>query len=213
MDVAVAAEKSCERGAMPVCKTHCEFLFKSRRCTCTLTSSAQADNWNHRERPRWRDRSALQHINPTGSNLHGDYGDVFACTFCWMFVFLTFGPRVARESSRVIEARPTLCIVTPYIYSQSAQPHPQPSACARVVKWPPPPLSFVTLTCCARMHALSLLSTSSSCPHFPGTKCRREESPLEAKQQIAHLDVRHQLIGGSTMFFGCFCHEKNKKER
>lgn len=71
--------------------------------------------------PRWRDRSALQHINPTGSNLHGDHGDVFACAFCLMFVFSTFGPRVARESGRVIEARSTLCIATPHIFTVKAR--------------------------------------------------------------------------------------------
>lgn len=38
-----------------------------------------------------------------------------------MFVFLTFGPRVARESSRVIEARPTLCIANPHIFTVKAR--------------------------------------------------------------------------------------------
>lgn len=77
LDVAVAAEKSCERGATPVRGTHCEFPFKSRRCTRTLTSSARADNWNHRERPRWRHRSALQRVNPTGSKICTEITEIF----------------------------------------------------------------------------------------------------------------------------------------
>lgn len=135
--------------------------------------SARADNWNHRERPRWRRRSALQRVNPTGS-----------CTFCLMFVFF-FDVWPPCSPWKQTCNRSALRI---HVYLQSKRA----VKCVRTLS---PPHAV------QRMHAPSLLSTSSS----SRTECRREESPLKAKRQIAHLDVLRQLIGGSTVFFfGCY---------